>query len=201
MGEEGGSEHAFFLARHGETEWSRDRRHTGRTDVPLLEEGRRQAERIGGLLRGMPFALVLTSPLRRALDTCRLAGFGGSAQLRDDLCEWDYGTYEGRTTADIRTERPGWSLWTDGAPGGEGAEDVGRRADRVIAEVRAAKGDTLAFAHAHILRVIAARWLGLDPAEGRLFALSTATLSVLSYEHHIPVILRWNEGPDRGGTP
>jgi len=187
------SENAFFLVRHGETEWSRDRRHTGRTDIPLLDEGRRQAELIGAALHGRRFTLVLTSSLQRALQTCRLAGFGEEAQVREDLREWDYGDDEGRTTAEIRVERPDWSLWVDGAPGGESPEDIGRRADRILQEVRVATGDAIAFAHAHVLRVIAARWLGLPPSDGRLFALSTATLSVLSYEHHIPVLLRWNE--------
>ena len=180
------------LVRHGQTEWSASGRHTGRTDVPLTEQGRRQAEALGSCLKGWTFALVLASPLRRAIDTCRLAGLEGQTETRDDLMEWDYGQYEGRTTADIRAERPAWSLWTDGVPGGETLEQVGRRADRVIAEARAARGDVALFAHGHILRVVTARWLDLPPDRGRSFALETATISVLGYERETPVISRWN---------
>jgi probable phosphoglycerate mutase len=181
------------LVRHGETEWSRTGRHTGRTDIPLTEKGRRGALMVAARLRGCGFAKVLTSPLRRALETCRLAGFGDVEQVRGDLVEWDYGAYEGRTTAEIRAERPGWSLWTDGVPRGETAEDVGRRADRVIEELRSAGGDVAVFAHGHILRVLAARWIGLPPDAGRLLALGTTTVSVLGYERETPVIIRWNE--------
>ena len=181
------------LVRHGETEWTRTRQHTGRTDLPLTEEGREQARLVGEALRGRTFGLVLTSPLRRAHETAELAGFGAAAQAREDLGEWDYGEYEGRTTKEIRSERPDWSLWRDGAPGAESPADVGRRADRVVEEIRAAGVDTLVFGHGHQLRVLAARWLGLEPAEGRLFALDTGTLSALGYERETPVIRRWNE--------
>jgi probable phosphoglycerate mutase len=180
------------LVRHGETEWSAAGRHTGRTDVPLTEEGRRQAKALGACLSEWRFALVLTSPLQRAAETCRLSGFGDAPQARDDLREWDYGDYEGRTTAEIRSERPGWILWRDGVPNGETLEQVGLRADRVIEEVRAVDGDVALFAHGHILRVLTARWLDLPPDRGRNFVLNTATLSVLGYERETPAILRWN---------
>jgi broad specificity phosphatase PhoE len=180
------------LVRHGETEWSRDGRHTGRTEVPLTEKGREQAERVGAALRGRDFALVLTSPLGRALETCRLAGFGDRAEQRDELMEWDYGAYEGMTTAEIREERPGWTLWADGVPGGETVEQVGERVDRVLDDVRATDGDALLFAHGHVLRVLTARWLGLEPAAGRLFALDPATLSTLGYERETAVVHVWN---------
>lgn len=179
------------LVRHGETEWTRSGQHTGRTDIPLTEAGRRQAGLAGKSLRLRRFALVLTSPLQRAVETCRLAGFDGA--IRDELREWDYGAYEGRTTIDIRKERPGWFLWRDDAPGGETAEDVGRRVDIVIDEIRAADADVALFAHGHLLRVLAARWLGLEPRAGRLFALKPATISILSYEREISVIWLWNE--------
>jgi probable phosphoglycerate mutase len=181
-----------MLVRHGETEWSRAGKHTGRTDVPLTDRGREQALAVGEALRGREFALVLTSPLQRAADTCRLAGFGDQAQERDDLVEWDYGAYEGRTTEEIRTERPGWLVWDDELPGGETLAQVGVRADRVIAEARAAEGDVLLFAHGHVLRILAARWLGLEPRAGRLFALDPATLSTLGYEHETAVLRVWN---------
>jgi probable phosphoglycerate mutase len=181
-----------MLVRHGETEWSRAGKHTGRTDVPLTDRGREQALAVGEALRGREFALVLTSPLQRAADTCRLAGFGDQAQERDDLVEWDYGAYEGRTTEEIRKERPGWLVWDDELPGGETLAQVGVRADRVIAEVRAAEGDALLFAHGHVLRILAARWLGLEPRAGRLFALDPATLSTLGYEHETAVLRVWN---------
>jgi broad specificity phosphatase PhoE len=187
------SAHEVVLVRHGETEWSRTGRHTGRTEVPLTEKGREQAEAVGVALQGRGFALVLTSPLGRALETCRLAGFGDQAQARDELMEWDYGAYEGRTTAEIREERPGWTLWRDGVPEGETAGQVGERADRVLDEVRRTGGDALLFAHGHLLRVLAARWLGLGPDAGRLFALDPATLSTLGYERETAVIQLWNE--------
>jgi len=181
-----------MLVRHGETEWSRAGKHTGRTDVPLTDRGREQALAVGEALRGREFALVLTSPLQRAAETCRLAGFGDQAQERDDLVEWDYGAYEGRTTEEIRKERPGWLVWDDELPGGETLAQVGVRADRVIAEARAAEGDVLLFAHGHVLRILAARWLGLEPRAGRLFALDPATLSTLGYEHETAVLRVWN---------
>jgi probable phosphoglycerate mutase len=183
---------SVVLARHGETEWSRSLRHTGKTDLPLTEEGRHQASALGPRLKGWTFSLVLTSPLQRALETCRLAGYGEQAQVRPDLVEWDYGRYEGLTTPQIQEIQPDWSLWRDGCPGGEQAADVGRRTDRVIAEVRGVDGDVLIFAHGHVLRVLTARWLGEPPEGGRHYALQTATLSVLSYEHTDPVIRLWN---------
>ena len=181
------------LVRHGETDWSAHLRHTGRTDVPLTDEGRRQAERVGRALRGRSFALVLTSPLKRAAETCWLTGFGEAAQSRDDLMEWDYGDYEGRTTIDIRREVPDWTIWRYGATNGESPDEVASRADRIVAEVRGADGDVLISSHGHVLRVLAARWLGLGPREGRLFALDTATISVLGYERETSVLRVWNE--------
>ena len=186
---------SVVLARHGETEWSLSLRHTGKTDLPLTEEGCRQARALGPRLHAWTFSLVLTSPLQRALETCRLAGYGEQAQVRPDLVEWDYGRYEGLTSQQIQALQPNWSLWRDGCPGGETAEDVGRRADRVLAEVRSVDGDVLIFAHGHVLRVLAARWLGEPPEGGRHYALQTATLSVLGYEHADPVIRLWNQAP------
>jgi probable phosphoglycerate mutase len=180
------------LVRHGETEWTRTLQHTSRTDVPLTDAGRRQAEQLGTALRGRSFALVLTSPLGRATETCRLAGFGDSAQTRDDLREWDYGDYEGLTTAEIRERAPGWTIFRDDAPNGETAREVGERADRVIAEARAADGDVLLFSHGHFLRVLGARWLGLDPRDGRLLALDPGSLSALGHEHETAVLRLWN---------
>jgi broad specificity phosphatase PhoE len=186
---------AAYLARHGETAWTVSRQHTGRTDLPLTERGEGNARRLGGRLAGLAFARVFTSPLQRARRTCELAGFGAGAVPDADLAEWDYGEYEGKTTAQIRAERPGWDLFRDGCPGGEGAAEVGARADRVLARVRAVGGDVLLFSSAHFLRVLAARWLGLDPAGGRFFLLGTAALSVLGYEHDRsePVIRLWND--------
>jgi broad specificity phosphatase PhoE len=180
------------LVRHGETEWSVSEQHTGRTDIPLTEMGRRQGELLGRRLGERHFALVLTSPLARAAETCRLAGLGGDAQEREDLVEWDYGSYEGLTTPEIRAQAPGWSLWRDGCPKGEVAADVGRRADRVVAELRPLQGDTAVFAHGHLLRVLAARWLDLPPESGASLGLSTATVSVLGHERETPVIWLWN---------
>jgi broad specificity phosphatase PhoE len=188
----------LFLVRHGQTEWSRTGRHTGRTDVPLEAEGRAEAEAVGGVLGGLTFSLVLASPLRRAAETCRLAGFGAAAEPCSDLLEWDYGAYEGRTSGEIRAERPGWTLWADGVPGGETAADVGRRADRVVARALAAGGDTLCVAHGHVLRVLAARWTGLPPAGGRLLALDAGSVSVLGWERETPVVERWNQRPPPG---
>jgi broad specificity phosphatase PhoE len=181
------------LVRHGETEWSREGKHTGHTDVPLTDGGRQQARVVGEALRGRDFALVLTSPLSRAFETSRLAGFGDRAEGRDGLMEWDYGAYEGRTTPEIREERPGWTLWRDGVTGGETIEQVASRVDLVIEEIRGADGDALLFAHGHVLRVLTARWLGLEPHAGRLFALDPATLSTLGHERETPVIRLWNE--------
>jgi broad specificity phosphatase PhoE len=182
----------IVLVRHGETEWSRDRRHTSRTDIPLTEPGRREAEKLRDALAEWTFARVLSSPLSRALDTCRLAGLGERAELSDDLVEWDYGEYEGITTAQIREQRPGWYLWRDGCPGGESADEVGRRVDRAIAAVDGTDGDVALFAHGHVLRVLAARWLGLGPEAGALLKLDTGTLSALGHERETRVITRWN---------
>ena len=181
------------LVRHGETEWSRSGKHTGWTDVPLTDEGREQAEVVGQALHGRQFVLVLSSPLQRAAETARLAGF--ETQPRDGLREWDYGDYEGRRTVDIREERPGWFLWRDGVPHGETADEVSARADGVLDEIRTADGDVLVFAHGHLLRILAARWLGLAATDGRLFALDPATLSALGYEREQPVIRSWNLRP------
>jgi broad specificity phosphatase PhoE len=180
------------LVRHGETEWSRAGKHTGRTDIPLTERGREAARAVGAELQGRQLALVLTSPLARAADTCRLAGLGDVAEARDELMEWDYGAYEGRKTVDIRREHPGWTLWLDGVPEGETIAQVQTRVDRAIAELRSVAGDAAVFAHGHLLRVLAARWLGLEPAAGRLFALDPATISILGYERETPVVRMWN---------
>jgi broad specificity phosphatase PhoE len=185
----------IVLVRHGETEWSKAGKHTGRTDIPLTDRGREEAEAVGAALRGRRFERVLTSPLSRAADTCRLAGFGDVGEARDELMEWDYGAYEGRKTPEIRQERAGWSLWHDGVPEGETAADVGARADRVIVELREVDGDALVFAHGHLLRVLTARWLALEPTEGRLFALDSGTISVLGYERETPVMRGWNARP------
>lgn len=183
----------LVLVRHGETEWARDGRHTGRTDIPLTELGRSQATVLGDRLRGRLFTSVFTSPLSRARETCRLAGLGHEARVSDDLLEWDYGRYEGRRTLEIRRDVPGWTVWRDGAPGGERAADVGARADQVIEQARVAGGEIVLFSHGHFLRVLTARWLGLDPADGRLFALAPATIGILGYEREQPVIIRWND--------
>lgn len=183
----------IVLIRHGETEWSRNGRHTGRTDIPLTEVGRDEAGMLAAKLRAWRFVRVVTSPLRRALDTCRLAGYGEAAEVRDELMEWDYGAYEGRTTKEIRREDPGWTVWTDGAPGGETAENVADRISPVVAELREVDGDVAVFGHGHLLRVLAARWLDLPPVEGRRFALGTTTVSVLGHERETRAILRWNE--------
>ena len=184
-----------WLVRHGETAWSLTGQHTGRADIPLTERGEQEARLVGERLRGHTFAAVFTSPLQRAVRTCDLAGFGATASSDPDLMEWNYGAYEGRTRAEIRAARPGWSLFRDGCPGGESLVDVGVRADRVVARVRGAGGDVLLFSHGHLLRFVAARWLGLPPDGARLFHLTTASVSVLGYEHGLdqPVILLWND--------
>jgi probable phosphoglycerate mutase len=183
----------LWLMRHGETAWSLSGQHTGRTDLHLTAEGKRRAEALGRHLAGRPFALVLCSPLARAAETCRLAGYGDVAELTDDLREWNYGEYEGRSTADIRRERPGWTIWIGGTPGGETIEQVAERARKVIDRAAAAGGDVALFAHAQVLRVLTACWLGLSPDAGRLFVLGTASLSVLGYEHETRVIRSWNQ--------
>ena len=185
--------HQIWLIRHGETEWSASGRHTGRTDVPLTAGGERQARTLEQHLAGRRFALVLTSPFSRARETCRLAGYGDAATVTDDLMEWDYGIYEGRTTADIRVEQPGWSIWTTTVTGGESVERVGERARRVIDRADAADGDVALFAHAHVLRILAACWVGLAPVNGRLLALGTAAISVLGHERETRVIQVWNQ--------
>jgi len=185
----------LWLVRHGETEWARIGRHTGRTDVPLSERGRAQASAVAAKLAGANFGSVVSSPLSRALDTARLAGFADRVTTDPDLLEWDYGELEGRTSAEIRTDWPDWTIWNGPVPGGERIAEVAARVDRVIARARSgtAAGDVLAFAHGHVLRVLAARWLGKPPGDGALFAMSTATVSVLGWEHGAPVVVRWNE--------
>jgi broad specificity phosphatase PhoE len=182
----------LWLIRHGETEWSRSGAHTGRTDLPLTDAGREKAAALAQRLSGRRFALVLTSPLQRARETCRLAGYGDVAQVEPDLAEFDYGDYEGRTTEEIWKTAPGWSVWTGGAPNGETLDQVATRARRVIERASKAGDDAALFAHGHILRVLTACWLGLPPADGRLFALDTATISVLGYERETRVIRGWN---------
>jgi probable phosphoglycerate mutase len=192
----------IHLARHGETTWSLSGQHTSRTDLPLTERGERNARALGERLLGLSFARVFISPLQRAVRTCELAGFGGTAGSDPDLFEWDYGQYEGRRTAEIHAERPDWLLFRDGCPGGESPDQVGARADRVIERVRAVRGDVLLFSSGHFLRVLAARWLGLDAPAGRYFLLGTASLSALGYEHNLaePAILLWNETRHLGSS-
>ncbi len=187
----------LWLIRHGETEWSLSRKHTGRTDIGLTERGRERAVELREYLAGKKFAAVLTSPLKRARETCEIAGFGDVATVDDGLREWDYGVHEGRTTEEIRAETPGWSVWTNEIPEGETLEQVGKRADGVIERALAAAGDgerVALFAHAHILRVLAARWVGLEAREGRLFVLGTGSVSVLGWEREARVIQAWNRG-------
>jgi broad specificity phosphatase PhoE len=183
------------LARHGETTWSLSGQHTGLTDLPLTEGGQRNASRLGERLKGLTFVKVLTSPLQRATRTCELAGFGAEAEIDRDLVEWNYGQYEGRRTAEIHAERPGWQLFRDGCPGGETPDQIGVRADRVANRVRRIQGNVLLFSSGHFLRVLAARWLGLEPGSGRYFLLATASLSALGYEHNLsePAIRLWND--------
>lgn len=183
----------LWLIRHGETAWSLSGAHTGRTDLPLTPAGERGATAMGALLGGKRFAMVLTSPLQRARETCRLAGYAAEAQVDNNLCEWNYGGYEGLSTNDIRKTRPGWELWKDGVPDGETVEQVYARAAQVIERATAAPGDVALFAHGHILRILTACWLALPANDGRLFALSTSTLSVLGYEREQRVITRWNQ--------
>jgi broad specificity phosphatase PhoE len=183
------------LVRHGETEWSVDRRHTGRTDVPLSAAGRRRAAALGPVLAALPgidSAVVRTSPLQRARETCTLAGFGDRAEVWPDLREWDYGVFEGRRTAEIRETIPGWSVWTHPIEGGESVSDVGARTDRVIERLLALEESALLFAHAHVLRILGARWCGLDPSAGRALTLDAAGVSLLGWEHEYRVIERWN---------
>jgi probable phosphoglycerate mutase len=190
-----------YLARHGETAWTISRQHTGRTDIPLTARGEANARGLGERLKGETFDLVIVSPLGRAHRTCELAGFGARARADADLLEWDYGVYEGRTTAEICAERPGWYLFRDGCPGGESVEAVAARADRVVARLRGAGGRIILFGHGHFFRVVAARWLGMPAGQARHFWLGTAALSILGYEHALddPAILLWND--DRHAVP
>ena len=186
----------IYLARHGETAWSLSGQHTSVTDLPLTERGERNAHRLGERLKGLIFARVFTSPLQRAMRTCTLAGFGDGAEIDPDLVEWNYGDYEGRRTDEIRVERPGWQLFRDGSPGGESPQQAAARADRVISRVRTVPGDVRLFSSGHFLRVLAARWLGLEPEDARYFLLSTASLGALAYDHNSPsepVIRLWND--------
>lgn len=196
----------IVLVRHGETEWSRSGQHTSRTDLPLIEEGRERATALGPVLAAWDFAVVLTSPLRRARETCELAGFADRAVVCEDLREWDYGEYEGLTTPQIREQNPGWNLWRDGCPGGEQPAEVGARADLAIERLRgggggadghdgAGGGNALAFAHGHIFRVLTARWIGMEPAAGARFKLRAGGLSVLGFERETEVVQLWNSEP------
>jgi probable phosphoglycerate mutase len=186
-----------YLARHGETAWTISRQHTGKTDLPLTAQGEVEASRLAERLENMTFAAVLMSPLQRAVRTCQLAGFGAQAAIDPDLVEWNYGAYEGRTSAEIHADRPDWELFRDGCPDGESPAQIGARADRVVRRVRAVEGHVLLFSSGHFLRVFAARWLGLDPSAGKYFLLSTASLSAVGYEHDRsdPVIRLWDESP------
>ena len=184
-----------YLARHGETAWSISGQHTGLTDLPLTDRGESNARRLGDRLKGLRFDRVLTSPLQRAVRTCELAGFGARAEVDRDLLEWNYGEYEGLRTEQIHAKRPDWDLFRDGCPSGESPQQIGARADRAVRRIREIEGNVLIFSSGHILRVLTARWLGLEPAGGKYFALSTASLSALSYEHSLskPVIQLWND--------
>ena len=183
----------IWLVRHAETEWSRDRRHTGRTDIPLTEEGRDHARALAASLAAHRFAAAWTSPLSRARDTAALAGL--DAVVDEDLVEWDYGEYEGITTAEIRESRPDWYLWRDGCPGGESPDQVAARADRVVSSLLSVDGDVAVFSHGHFLRMLAARWIGMDTEGGGRLALSTGSLSELGFEREVRVVWRWNETP------
>jgi probable phosphoglycerate mutase len=189
------SEQTIYLARHGETAWSRTGQHTGLTDLPLTERGEQEARDLGKRLAGQAFAKVFTSPLQRAARTCEIAGFGAVAETDADLVEWDYGKYEGRRTVEIHAEAPDWFLFRDGCPGGESPAQIGARADRVLKRVKSVGGDVLIFSSGHFLRVFAARFLGLEPAGGKYFTLSTASVSVLGYENSLsqPVVRLWND--------
>jgi probable phosphoglycerate mutase len=186
--------HKVVLARHGETEWSKAWKHTSYTDIPLTQNGRERAKALAPEMAKWSFALVLSSPLIRALETCRIAGLGGRAKIEPDLVEWNYGEYEGVTTAEIRERVPGWTVFSHPSPGGETPEQVAERVDRVIARARAAEGDVALFAHGHVLRVLTARWLELDPRMGKHFVLGTGTVSVLGWERDVPALELWNAG-------
>jgi broad specificity phosphatase PhoE len=182
----------IVIVRHGETEWSRIKRHTGRSDIPLTDEGRRQARALAGTLTGLTFEAVFVSPLQRARETCMLAGFGDLATVDPDLMEWDYGAYEGRTSAEVQQERPGWNLFRDGVPEGETIDDIAARAARVIERVRAVSGDVLVFGHGHQLRMVTALWLQFPPAAAQHLLLETASPSTLGYERDWTALLSWN---------
>jgi probable phosphoglycerate mutase len=182
------------LVRHAETAWTLSGRHTGRTDIPLTERGRDAARALAGSLRGDGFQLVLVSPSRRARETCELCGLAAGAQVRDYLLEWDYGDYEGLTSPEILRDRPDWSLWRDGCPGGETAQQVGGRADQAIAELRQA-GRAAVFSHGHFLRVLGARWIELPPSRGASLGLSPGSISALAHENEAPILARWNQLP------
>jgi broad specificity phosphatase PhoE len=184
--------HEIWLMRHGETEWSVSGAHTSRTDLPLLPAGVKQGQELANKLKGKKFSMVLCSPMSRARETCRLAGYSDVAEITDDLKEWDYGAYEGRSTPDIQKDAPNWCLWRDGVLQGELVEHVGARVRRVIDRCENAPGDVALFAHGHVLRILTAVWLGLPPRSGQLFALNTGTMSSLGYEHEYHVIRRWN---------
>jgi broad specificity phosphatase PhoE len=188
---DGGVPGELWLVRHGETEWTETGRHTSHTDVALTEKGREQASSVGGVLAGRQFSVVLSSPMARAIDTCRIAGYADRVALDDDLKEWDYGEYEGRTSDEIRKERPGWTVWV-GSPGGEPLEHAAARARRVIERASAPSGDAVLFSHGHFLRILGAMWLGLPPEGGRLLSLGTASLSILGYEREARVVRGWN---------
>jgi probable phosphoglycerate mutase len=181
-----------LIIRHGQTEWSANGKHTSVTDLALTEEGRAQAEGLAAKLRGETFSLVLCSPLRRARETCELAGFGQRAEIRDDLREWEYGEYEGLTTPEIRQRDPDWDLWSQGCPGGERPDHVSHRVDQVLARIVDTDGDALVFAHGHVLRVLTARWLQMEPAAGARFKLAAGSIGTLGYERETEVIERWN---------
>jgi len=189
----------LWLIRHGETEWSLSGAHTSRTDIPLTERGKQRAAKIHDYLAQRKFSLVLTSPLQRARETCRIAGYADMAHIEENLREWDYGIFEGRTTADIRKDQPDWSIWDSPVPEGEPVEHVAARAQKVIDRALQAGGDVALFAHAHILRILAATWLGLEPRGGRLFALGTGSVSTLGYERETRVISTWNRSLEEKG--
>ena len=184
----------IFLARHGETEWSLSGQHTGTSDIPLTDNGRRHAQALGTRLAGREFAAVFTSPISRASETCRLAGLGDQAVVREELLEWDYGDYEGRTTADIRETVPGWTVWSHESPGGETPEEVGARCDALIEDLLEFDGNVACFAHGHLLRVLGARWMGIPAVKGANLALSTGTLSILGWERVNRTLELWNDG-------
>jgi broad specificity phosphatase PhoE len=184
----------IYLIRHGETEWARDGRHTGRTDIPLTDTGREQAGFLLPIFDDVKFNGIFSSPLQRAFETAKLAGVGSRVELENDLEEWDYGDYEGITTQQIRERVPGWTIWTHPCPNGETMQEVSRRADRVVAKLRSSQGNIAVFSHGHFLRVLVCRWIGLPPDNGRHFLLGTSTLSILAYERDVPVIKTWN-GP------